>query len=152
MVEEKKDYDQILNNLEVELTNKQKKWSKIIVELSSKINCELKYSIDLSAEATSFRQLLNDEKTQYYFMIYKDLPKMKQIRKNRFEFYATKYPSKTNASEKVKLIESDIAYIEAKMDFLQNHINYLTESMKTVDHVIYSVKNKIELFNATGMD
>jgi len=152
MAEDKIDYEKILEKLEVDLTKKTKNWSDIVEKLSGRINCELKQSIDLSAEATSYRQMINDERTHYYFKMYRDLPKLKQIRKKYFEFYSGKYPYKTNSTEKTKLIDADVAYHESKLEYLQNYINFLTETMKTVDHIIYSVKNKIELYNATGLD
>ncbi len=146
------DYEKILNNLEKELLSYQEKWNGIIKDLTGKINCELKKSIDLSAEATANRQILNDERTRHFFKIYKDMPKLKKMRKTHFEWYSTKYNIKINSTEKAKLIDADLAYYEAKIDYLQNHINFLSESIKTVDHVIYSIKNKIELYNATGLD
>jgi hypothetical protein len=152
MSDEKIDYNDILIKLENKLKKIEEITSKKINELTGKINCELKETIDLSAEATSYRQYLIDIRTDFYFKIYKEMPKLKQLKKSRFEYYSTKYPIKTNSTEKTKLIDADIAYHEAKMEFYQNHINYLTESVKTVDHVIYSVKNKIELYNATGLN
>jgi len=149
---DKIDYEAILANLEKDLLEKQKRWSDVIEKLSGKITCELKKSIDLSAEATSYRQMLNEEKTQYYYKMYRDLPKLKKLRKTYFEYYSGKYPYKTNASEKTKLIDADVAYQEAKMDYLQNYINYIQESIKTVDHILWSVKNKIELYNYTGLE
>jgi len=147
-----KDYVKILEKIEIDLIKLEEITSKKIKELSGKINCELKESIDLSAEATSYRQFLIDNRTNFYFKMYKDMPKLKQMKKKHFEFYSTKYPIKINSTEKTKLIESDVAYHEAKFDYYQNHINFLTESIKTIDHVIYSVKNKIDLYNATGLD
>jgi hypothetical protein len=152
MEEEKIDYEKILEKLETDLITKQKRWNDIIEKLSGKITCELKKSIDLSAEATAQRQLLLDERTNWYYKMYKDLPKLKQMKKKYFEWYSTKYPIKVNGTEKTKLIEADTAYQEAKMEFIQNYINFLTESIKTIDHVLYSIKNKIELYNATGLD
>ena len=152
MSDKKIDYDKILEQLEEKLSKIQEISSKKITELTTKINCELKESIDLSADATSYRQYLLDNRTNFYFKVYKDMPKLKQLKKKHFEFYSTKYPIKTNSTEKTKLIEADVAYQESKMEFYQAHINYLTESIKTVDHVIYSVKNKIELYNATGLN
>jgi len=151
MAEENK-FEQILEKLETDLNKLEELTSKKIKELSSKINCELKFTIDLSADATSYRQLLIDDRTHFYFKIYRDMPKLKQLKKKHFEFYSTKYPIKVNSTEKTKLIESDVAYHEAKFDYYQNHINFLTESIKTVDNVIWSVKNKIDLYNATGLD
>lgn len=152
MESEKIDYEKILDKLETDLSKKMDDWNKIIDKLAKKINCELKLSIDLSAETVSYRQMINEERTHYYFIMYKDLPKLKKLRKTYFEHYSTKYPIKVNGSEKAKLIDADVAYHEAKMDYIQNYINFLSESLKTVDHIIYSVKNKIELYNATGLD
>jgi len=150
--EKKIDYEKVLDNILQDFEKKQKIWSKTIDGLANRINCELKLSIDLSAEATSQRQMLIDEKTHQYFKMYRDYPKLKQIRKKLFEQYSGKYPYKTNAGEKAKLIDADVAYQEAKMEYIQNYINFLADSIKTVDHIIYSVKNKIELYNATGLD
>lgn len=152
MSEEKVNYDEILEKIEKDLTERQKRWSDIIEKLTSKITCELKKSIELSAEATSQRQLILDERTNWYYKMYKELPKLKQLRKKHFEWYSTKYPIKINGTEKTKLIDADLAYIEAKMEYIQNYINFLTESIKTVDHIIYSVKTKVDLYNATGLD
>ena len=152
MADEKVDYEAILDKMEYDLTKKQERWNKIIEKLTGKINCELKKSIDLSAEATAYRQMLIEERTSYLFKLYKDMPKLKQMRKKYFEFYSTKYPIKINATEKTKLIDADISYFEAKSDYYQNHINFISDSIKTVDHVIYSVKTKVDLYNATGLD
>jgi len=149
---EKIDYEKILEKLETDFIKKQERWNLVIEKLTGKITCELKKSIDLSAEATAQRQLLLDERTNWYYKMYKDLPKLKQMRKKHFEWYSTKYPIKINSTEKTKLIEADLAYQDAKMDYLQNYINFLTDSIKTVDHVIYSVKTKVDLYNATGLD
>ena len=146
------DYDAILEKLEKELSGFEKKWNEIIDKLTGRINCELKQSIMLSADATAYRQMLIDERTTYFFKMYKDMPKLKKLRKKYFEHYSTKYPIKVNSTEKGKLIDADVCWHECKMDFLQNHINFLSDSIKTVDHVIYSVKTKVDLYNATGLD
>ena len=147
-----KNFDEILEKVETDLKRLEEITNKKIKELAGKVNCELKYSIDLSAEATSYRQIIIDDRTHFYFKMYKDMPKLKQLKKKHFEFYSTKYPIKVNSTEKTKLIEADVAYQETRMEYYQNHINFLTECIKTIDHVIYSVKNKIELYNATGLD
>ena len=147
-----KQFEDILNNIEIDLKKMEHPITKKINELSKRINCELKQSVDLSADATSYRQVLIDEKTNQYYKMYKELRKLKQMKKKHFEHYSTKYAINLNGGEKTKLIDADMAYHDAKMDFFQNHINFLTESIKTIDHVIYSIKNKIDMFNITGLD
>jgi hypothetical protein len=142
----------IIKKLESDLTSIEKIWNTDIENLAKRINNELKDCINLSAEAISIRQRLVDEKTNYYYKIYHNMPALKQLHKEKFEYYSLKYQIKTNGSEKLKLIESDLAYHDAKMDLLQNHINFLSESIKTMDNIIYSIKNKIELYNIIGLD
>lgn len=141
-----------LDLIQKEIENKIKFWNGEISKLSKQINCELKESINVNAEAISNRQILIDERTQYYFKLYKHIPSLKVLKKQYFEWYSTQYAIKINGTEKNKLIEADMAYYDAKIDYLQNYINFLTDSVKTVDHIIYSMKNKIDLYNATGLD
>lgn len=145
-------YEELLSNLEDDFIKKQKFWNRIIDDLTKRLSTELKTIIDLNAEAISQRQILVEERTQYYFKLYKDIPKLKQLKKNHFEFYSTKYPIKINGTEKTKLIEADTAYHDAKLEYVQNYINFLSESIKSVDNVIYAIKNKIELYNISGLD
>jgi len=149
---EKNTPESVLDKLEIELHKQELDWNSKIDALSKKINHEIKYSIELSAEAVSYRQILLEERTQVYYKIYKAMPKIKQLEKVKFEYYSTKYQIKINSTEKNKLIESDLSYHTAKMDFLQNHINYLTECIKNIDHIIWSVKNKIDFYNISGIN
>ena len=43
-----------------------------------------------------------------------------------------------------------MAYFEAKIDYIKNYIDYLSDSIKTVDHVIYSMKNNTKLYIVPG--
>ena len=141
-----------LKKIETTLREVEEMITKKINSLANRINCELKETLDLQTEATSYRQFLVDERTKMYYKMYRELPKLKKMKKYYFESYSTKYPIKINSTEKAKLIEADVVFIETKLEYYQNTINFLTESIKTVDHVIYSVKNKIELYNATGIE
>jgi hypothetical protein len=145
-------FEKILKNIQEELTKKQEVWNKQVATLTTKINCELKYTTELSAMAIAQRQLVLEERTHMYYRLYTDLPKLKITKKKYFEFYSTKYAIRTNSGEKAKLIDADVRYYDAKMDYIQSHIDFLTETLKSIDHVIYSVKNKIDLYNASGLD
>ncbi len=151
-MEEKKDPKEFLKNLENDFKRKITFWNNIIDKLSNKINDDIKYTLDLTAEATSQRQILIEERTHYYFTLYKNIPSLKLKKKELFEWYSSKYQFKTNGSEKTKLIEADMSYFDAKLEYIQNYINFLTETLKTIDNIIYSTKNKIDLYNITGLD
>jgi hypothetical protein len=145
-------FEKILKNIQEELTKKKEVWNKEVKTLSGKLNCELKHTIELSAMAIAQRQMIIEERTNMYYRLYTDLPKLKQTKKKYFEYYSTKYPIKTNSGEKTKLIEADIRYYDAKIDYVQTYIDFLSETLKSIDHIIYSVKNKIDLYNASGLE
>ena len=155
MSEEKKepiDNNDLLLKLEAELSERQERWNIVMETLSKKINYELKNCIELSAEAISYRQMMLEERTHQYYRFYRLTAKLKELQKARFEFYSVNYQIKTNSTEKNKLIESDLAYHDARLEYIQNYINYMTECIKGVDHIIWSVKNKIDFFNISGLD
>ena len=63
--EKMKQFEDILNNIEIDLKKMENPITKKINELSKRINCELKQSVDLSADATSYRQVLIDTGYKY---------------------------------------------------------------------------------------
>lgn len=152
MNENEINFEEIIEQLAGKLEDQRNKCNRIVTNLTNRITDELKNAMQLEAESISYRQILNDEIARYTYRIYKDVPKLKQMTKARFEYYATKYQIKTNGSEKGKLIESDLAWQKAKLELYENHIQFLSESRKSVDHVIWSVKNKIQIHNITGLD
>lgn len=145
-------YQKGLDDLQKKFEIRQSFWNTLIDKFSKRLTDDLTTTTNLSAEVISHRQLLVEEKTSVFFMMYRDLPKLKQIKKHYFEYYSTKYPIKINGTEKNKLIDADVAYHDSKMEYIQNHVNYLTETIKTIDNLIYSIRNKIEMSKIIGFD
>jgi hypothetical protein len=148
---EEKELKEKLEELESELSDERTEWNKIISGLASRIKDELKTAIQLEAEAVSRRQEVTEMIGNYSYEINKYLPTYKKAQKKCFEKYATSYQIKVNATERKMVMEADLAFGAGKIKALENHIQFLIESRKTVDHVIWSVKNKIQLYNITEM-
>ena len=143
-------YEEIINNIETSIVNSQKIHNDIITKLSHRLNCELKDAIQLESEAVSYRQTLLDERSKFLFKIYKEMIKIKKLRKTQFEYYASKYQIKTNSSEKTRLVDADLADIEGIVEFLDGHVNFLNDSMVSLTNIIWGVKNKIGIHNILG--
>jgi hypothetical protein len=152
MSEKETNYEEIIDQLAENLDEKRNKWNKIITSLAARIKDEIQKSIQLESEAISYRQLITEEIAKYTYRIYRDVPKFKQLNKSMFEFYMTRYQFKTNSTEKGKLIDADLAWQKAKLQIYENYIEFLGESRKSVDHIIWSVKNKINIHNITGLE
>jgi hypothetical protein len=127
-----------------------KEWKSIVSNLSERLRGDIKFIIDIQAESISHRQTIVEEIKTYSIKIYKLVQKMKLKTKERFEFYATSYQVKTSGTEKLKLIEADLSEYQLFINELDEHVNFLRETIKNLDLINYSVKNKIELTNILG--
>ena len=128
------------NELDIEkmmtlLSDREAFWNQTIIELSKQLNCSAKDVIPLQAQVISIRQQLTEEIKKISYEIFKFLPKIKLIKKQRYEYYHTQYKIITNASEKMKLIEWDIANYDHKKDILDGHIEFLRDSLKNIDNL-----------------
>lgn len=153
MAESEKDIKKakVVEQLEQELSEERTEWNQIIGQMAGRIKEEIRFALQLESEALSRRQELTEIIGIYSYKINKLTPEMKNMKKKLFEHYATKYQIKTNGSEKNKLIDADMSYAEAKIQAYENHIEFLIESRKSVDHIVWSVKNKIKLYEITEM-
>lgn len=124
------------------------KWTATVKVLTEKIKgADVRYVVDIQAEAISQRQSVIEEIKTYSVKIYKLVQKMKVLEKLKFEYYTTKYSVKTNSSEKTRLINADLSEHQVFINELDEHVNFLRETAKHLDSINYSAKNKIELSN-----
>lgn len=152
LVPDRKTPEEILNIQENYYHERQEYWNKELEKLSFKINGELKDTILLSAETISYRQILLEERTNQYYKMHKSMIKYKEFNKQRVEFYLKEYQFKVTGPEKKILLDADMKNFDCRMEYSQNYINFLTETIKNIDHIIWSVKNKIELYNLTAIE
>lgn len=126
------------------------KWTSTVKLLSEKLKLDVKDVIELQSEAISYRQIVVEEINIYSVKILKLVQKIKVLYKDRFEFYAQEYQIKTVSSEKVRLIDSDMSENQSFIDEMDQHVNFLRETTRNLDNIIYGIKNKIELTNILG--
>ena len=122
-------YKQTTTLLEDQLEVEQDNWNKLIGGLAFKLKGDIKYLYEVDADITSYKQLITADIRKYSSVIYKENKVLKGLIKSRFEWYSTKYQiSLKSSGDKMKLIESDVADIQYKIDILDNHIDYLKSS------------------------
>jgi hypothetical protein len=137
--------------IEAELAEERKEWNLIVSKLASDIKKDLNKVMILESESISRRQELTELIGNYSYEISKALPGIKKTRKQLWEHYATKYQIKLNATEKKMFTEADLRFAEAQVEAYKHHIDFFMETRKTMDHIVWSVKNKIQLYNITEM-
>lgn len=142
-----------IDKLIAKLGEREDYWTKTIDDISKRLNCSAKDVIPLQAETISLYQQLNEQIKNMVYELAKMMPKIKAFKKERFEYYAgalSPYPN--NATERMRLIEWDVAKLEQRKDILDGHIEFLRIALKDIDNMNYSVKNKISLYQMTDIE
>ena len=139
-------------DLLTELNKREDYWNNTIIDISKRLTCEANNVIQLQSDTLSNRQRLLDEIKYISYELYQFKPIIKKYRKVKTEFYLTKYPLKLVGKDKLYMIEHDISYYEQRIDMYDNHIDFLRETLKTIDQIGYAIKNKIILYQLTDLD
>lgn len=134
-----------------EVLESRKLWSSVVKNLSMRLKGDIKDIVDVQSEAISHRQSVVEEVNIYTVRIAKLSKKIKNLHKQRFEFYATSYQVKTNGTEKLTLINADLSEFQEFVDELDEYVNFLRETSKNFADMNYGVKNRIELANILGV-
>jgi len=146
-------YRQETLKLENQLTPEHKNWDNNLTDLSKKLKGPAKDLYLVDADITNFRQHTTSEIRKYALMIYKENKLLKPLIKSRFEWYSTKSQFNIkNSTDKMKLIESDVADIQYRIDMLDNHINFLKNTSENLKQMGYTIKNRLQLLDLLGLD
>lgn len=146
-------YKQATIQTEKKLNSEQKNWDNTIAKLSKKLKGPAKDLYIVDADITNFRQISTSEIRNYALMIYKENKKLKPLIKAKFEWYTTKYQVNIkNSGDKMRLIESDVADLQYRIDILDVHTDFLKNTSDNLKQMGYTVKNRLELLNILGLD
>ena len=146
-------YRQSTQNLEKQLDSEHKHWDSLMAKTAKLLKGDAKNLYIVDADITNYRQMTTSEIRTYALMIYKENKALKPLIKSRFEWYSTKYQiALKNSGDKMKLIESDVAEIQYRIDLLDNHVDFLKGTGDNLKQMGYTVKNRLELLNILGLD
>lgn len=146
-------YELQVKQLEHELDNEVENWKKTINRLTTGIRGTIQKLPDVESDVLNNKQLVDSDIRKYSLVMYKDVVKMKPLRKKRFEFYNTSYQLKVKNGTDIKMLtESDLAKVQYKIDLLDAHISFLRDTSANLKTLGYSVKNRIELLTILGLD
>jgi hypothetical protein len=60
-------------------------------------------------------------------------------------YYSEEHNVRYGSNEKTSLIEGDLSDLKKKIDIVDNHVSFVNETIKTVDHMLYGIKSRISL-------
>jgi hypothetical protein len=119
-------------------------WSGKIKEMSTRLLNIYEIS-DLQVDLYSQRQVAVD----YTHNLMTHLTRINKIfrerKTERWEYYTRNYDLRMDKEPKELHIYVDIADIVERKDFLQTHLEFMRETVKTIDNMCYGIKHRIEL-------
>jgi len=122
-------------------------WLKKFEPLFGTMKDGIEELYEMQATALSYRHIIGDEINFYTTKLSKTIAEHKRIKKDKLINYILKFQVKLNTTEKNICIDGDTSEIERYVELLQMHVEYLRESVKTLDNLQFAVKNKIALLD-----
>ena len=135
---------------------KRKEWNVNVEPLFKVISVDLsnpsnaKEITNAQAYALSYRQNINEQINYFLNRRSREMTKIKQLKQDKFIFYATGFGIKTNLGEKSILIDGHLAESDRNVELIESYIEFLRDTIKNLESFQYSVKNMIELMNYLG--
>lgn len=156
---------QLIEIIESKKTEQAKNLKDIMPLLRTKDPSDM---TDVNALSLSYRVILIEEQNYFLNELAQEHKKLKDLRKDKFIFYSTGYlpdgtrpkgnlanhplagNSKLTKSDKELLMVGDFSSFEHTQEILENIIDCLKEYIKTIDQILYGIKNRLELLNYLG--
>jgi hypothetical protein len=133
-----------VNEIDEALSKERGEYSNKISDIIKMIN-----RIDQIAEAQvlmlSYRHMLVDKIIKYRAATYKKKANDQNYKKMRYEYYKTQHDIRLDYREINTFIESDMALRIRQTELLENHINWYSQCIDTLDKLGFSIKNRIQI-------
>ena len=142
-------------DLKIFFNTKREEWNKnlspLFEVLKNRFTMENAAKIhEAQSLSLSYRQIINEQISFFLNKRSKEEVKNKRIRQDKFVFYALGIGLKTNAGEKSALIDAHLAENDRNILLIENYVEFLRNSTKSIDNLGYAIKNVIELMNYLG--
>jgi hypothetical protein len=133
-------------NLETEarFISEREDWKKKITSLSHRMR-DIKGIASVQVDLYSERQILIEYQHNLGQVLGRILSKQKKLRKASLKKYSESNDIKYGANEKTVLIEGDLSDVAQRIEMIENHRKYVDQTVQTVDHMLYGIKNRVEL-------
>lgn len=133
-----------MNDIVKKFEDEREKWSNIIGEFAGKFR-EVYKLPELQVELYSNRQIL----VEYMYSLISISGKMeKELRKEKrisYDKYTNKFDYKATTQERELLIDGDNADLLEKTHHIKSHIDFIRETIKGIDNMIYGINHRIKL-------
>jgi hypothetical protein len=119
-------------------------WTTRIKDMSERLRDIYKVA-DLQTDIYSYRQIA----VEYCHTLMVHLTKVNHIFRakkiDRWEHYTRNYDLRMDKDPKELHIFVDIQEINERREYLQNHLDFFKETIKTIDTISFGIKHRIQL-------
>ena len=119
-------------------------WKEKIQVISLHIK-NIKTVAEAQVDLFSTRQTLLEYSYKLAQIVSKLSTKERQMRAKKLKEYTEGKDVRYGANEKTALIEGDLAELTEKMQLVENHRKYIDQTVQTVDHMLYGIRQRIAL-------
>jgi hypothetical protein len=134
---EKSDFNKLF---ETERFNWKEKIQILALEMKD-IKTLAKAQVDLFSQ----RQVLLEYSYKLASIVSKLNSKYRTEKSKKLKDYSEKSDIRYGANEKNVLIEGDISEITEKIDLVEGHRKYIDQTVQTIDHMLYGIRQRIAL-------
>lgn len=125
-------------------TEEREQWKKTIADMSDRLR-DIYSVAGLLTDLYSQRQIA----LEYSHTLMSHLIRLNKIlrakRADRWLHYTKNYDLRLDKEPKNLLIDVDLGPIIEQKEMVENHLNYMRETVKTVDTICYGVKYRVSL-------
>lgn len=132
-----------VTDIEVMFNNERKEWTDKIASMSNSYRNFSKMT-EVQVTAFSNRQIAVEKKHQYTSMYEDANMKYKQLKKDRIAHYTTQSARKYTNPQVDSLVDGDTAAMKRHLDSLAQQANYFDDTVRTLDHIIFAMKYRLE--------
>mgnify|MGYP001500495280 CR=1 FL=1 len=97
---------------------------------------------EVSVLMLSYRHIIIDTIANLQQTLYRQKSTYENFFKNKYVEYTTNYDVKLNGGEKEKFIRSDLAFLQRRLDLIENQIDFFRECIRTLDNLGFSIRNR----------
>lgn len=131
-------------NYEDTFTRERTEWTERIRELSIRMK-NIREIAEVQVDLYSDRQRLLEYAYKLGQIIARQNSKFRADKRAKMVYYSEEHNVRYGSNEKSSLIEGDLSEQKKKIDIVDNHVSFVNETIKTVDHMLYGIKSRISL-------
>jgi hypothetical protein len=137
MSDQQENFEDTFNRERTELTER-------IRELSIRMK-NIREIAEVQVDLYSDRQKLLEYAYKLGQIVSRQNAKFRSDKRTKMIYYSEEHNVRYGSNEKTSLIEGDLSDLKKKIDIVDNHVSFVNETIKTVDHMLYGIKSRISL-------